>query len=110
MSAEVSEMKCFNNTGKSDIEIKTKSGKWPSDIAITNDGCLLFTDWNVNTVNRSKNGKIEEIVRLKGWIPLNLFVTPSEDILVTMCNDANDQCKVVRYSVGYFLTTEKQTI
>lgn len=110
MSAEVSEMKCFNSTGKSDKEIKTKSGKWPSDIAITNDGCLLFTDWNVNTVNRSKNGKIEEIVRLKGWIPLNLFVTPSEDILVTMCNDANDQCKVVRYSVGYFLTTEKQTI
>lgn len=108
--AEVSEIKCFNSNGKSNREIKTKSGKWPSDIAVTNDGCLLYTDWDSNTVNRFKNEKIDEILRLMGWVPLNLFVTPSGDLLVTMCNNANDQCKVVRYSVGYFLTTEKQTI
>lgn len=110
MSAEVSKIKCFNREGKSNIEIKTKSGKWPSDIAVTIDGCLVYTDWDSNTVNRLKNEKIDTILCLMGWIPLNLFVTPSGDLLVTMCNDAKNQCKVDRYSVGYFLTTEKQTI
>lgn len=90
MSVEVSEMKCFNNIGKLDIEIKIKFGKWLSDIVIINDGCLLFIDWNVNIVNWFKNGKIEEIVCFKGWILLNLFVIFFEDIFVMMCNDVND--------------------
>lgn len=38
------EIKCFNINGNSINSIKTKSGEEPDDIAVTSDGCLLYSD------------------------------------------------------------------
>lgn len=105
-SAEVNEIKCFNVKGNSINAIKTKSGKIPNDIAVTAEGCLLYTDWELRTVNKVVNGQIEEIITLQGWIPCQLCVTSSDDLLVVMSDEDKTQNKVVRYSGS----VEKQTI
>ncbi|XP_055998958.1 tripartite motif-containing protein 2-like isoform X1 [Ostrea edulis] len=102
-SAEVSDMKCFNVQGTVTNTIKTKSGEWPADIAVTSDGDLVYSS---GTVNKVKSGQTEEVIRLQDWIPTNLCVTSSGDILVTIYSDDTTQSKVVRYSGS----TEKQTI
>lgn len=52
------------------------------------------------------NGQIEEIIKIRGWIPGNLCVTSSGDLLVVICDGDRTQNKVVRYSGS----VEKQTI
>ncbi|XP_048741777.2 E3 ubiquitin-protein ligase Midline-1-like [Ostrea edulis] len=105
-SADVSIMICFNVQGTASNTIKTKLGGWPRDIAVTSDGDLVYTDWKTKTVNKVKRGQTEEVIRLRGWKPLNLCVTSSSDLLVTMRSDDETQSKVVRYSGS----TEKQAI
>lgn len=105
-SSEVNEIKCFNVKGIFTIAIKTNSGKDPGDIAVTSDGCLLFSDCELKTVNKVVNGQIKEIIILQGWIPSNLCVTSSGDPLVVMCDEAKTEYKVVRYAGS----VETQTI
>ncbi|XP_048754437.2 uncharacterized protein LOC125665698 [Ostrea edulis] len=105
-SALVSDMKCFNVQGSVINTIKTKSGDWPRDIAVTNDGDLVYSDRTTNTVNKVKSRKTVEMIRLQGWKPFNLCVTSSGDLLVTMHSDDEKHSKVVCYSDS----TEKQTI
>eukprot|EP00105_Crassostrea_gigas_P017797 XP_011435714.1 PREDICTED: uncharacterized protein LOC105334086 [Crassostrea gigas] len=104
--AEVSEIKCFNVKGKFINAIKTKSGENPNDVAVTSDGCLLFCDWELKTVNKVVKEQIKEIITLQGWIPGNLCVTSSDDLLVVMCDEAKTEYKVVRYAGS----VETQTI
>ncbi|XP_061178985.1 tripartite motif-containing protein 55-like [Saccostrea echinata] len=103
---EVSDMKCFNIHGSLIKSIKTKSGEMPNDIAVTGAGDLVYSDWKTRTVNKVKNGQTEEVIRLQGWVPTQLCVTSSSDLLITMCSNDETQSKVVRYSGS----TEKQTI
>ncbi|XP_061175869.1 uncharacterized protein LOC133184806 [Saccostrea echinata] len=103
---EVIEMKCFNIQGSLNKTIKSKSGGAPNDIAVTNDGDLVYSDWKARTVNKVKNVQTEEVIRLQDWVPQQLCVTSSGDLLVTMHSDDQTQSKVVHYSGS----TEKQTI
>nr|XP_022323871.1 uncharacterized protein LOC111124898 [Crassostrea virginica] len=105
-SGKTADIKCFNTQGVLQKTIKTKTGEWPNDIAVYSDGALLYSDWETRTVYKVKNGQTEEIIRLQGWIPINLCVTSSGDLLVTMHSDDKTQSKVVRYSGS----TVKQTI
>nr|XP_022287654.1 uncharacterized protein LOC111100257 isoform X2 [Crassostrea virginica]XP_022287655.1 uncharacterized protein LOC111100257 isoform X2 [Crassostrea virginica] len=103
-SGETADIKCFNTQGVLQNTIKTKSGEWPNDIAVYSDGALVYSD--ETTVYKVKNDQTEEIIRLQGWIPIQLCVTSSCDLLVTMFSDDKTQSKVVRYSGS----TVKQTI
>jgi tripartite motif-containing protein 2/3 len=58
------------------------------------------------TVNKVKSGQAEEVIRLQGWTPIQLCVTSSGNLLVSMFSEDKTQARVVRYSGS----TEKQTI
>ncbi|XP_061167921.1 uncharacterized protein LOC133176881 [Saccostrea echinata] len=105
-SAQVNEMKCFSIQGSQIKTIKSKTGEMPGDIAVTNDGDLVYSDWKYRTVNKVKEGQTEKMIILQGWTPLNLCITSSGDLLVTMFSDDKTQSKVVRYSGS----KDKQTI
>nr|XP_022296822.1 uncharacterized protein LOC111106439 [Crassostrea virginica] len=98
-SGETTDIKCFNIQGELLKTIRTKSGEWPNDIAVDRDGALLYTgSWKTRTVYKVKNDQTEEIITLQVWRPVNLCVTSSGDLLVTMYSDDGTQSKVVRYS------------
>eukprot|EP00105_Crassostrea_gigas_P044214 XP_019928362.1 PREDICTED: uncharacterized protein LOC109620411 [Crassostrea gigas] len=102
---ETNDIKCFNIKGSLLQTIKTKSEEPPSAIAVNSDGNLLYCDWTDGTVNKVKNGKIEELIRLPEWTPDKLCVTSTGDLQVAMYSDDGTQSKVVCYSGS----TEKQT-
>ncbi|XP_062619765.1 uncharacterized protein LOC134281294 [Saccostrea cucullata] len=102
-----SNMKLFSiNQGSLLKSITTKSGKWPSDIAVTKSGDLVYADAINGTVNIVKNEKIEEVIRLRTWRPQGVCSTSSGDLLVIMYNYVYEPTKVIHYSGS----TEKQTI
>ncbi|XP_061165968.1 tripartite motif-containing protein 55-like [Saccostrea echinata] len=102
-----STMKLFSiNQGSLPKSITTKSGNWPSNIAVIKSGDLVYTDNDDRTVNIVKNEKIEEVIRLKKWRPKGVCSTSSGDLLVIMESNDHKQTKVVCYSGS----TEKQTI
>ncbi|XP_056007586.1 uncharacterized protein LOC130050833 [Ostrea edulis] len=99
-------MKLLNLQSKLLTSIQTKSGNKPTDIAVTRDGDLVYTDSSNNTVNLIKNKKIQTMITLQEWIPLYVCCTAGNDLLVIMYSDDDKQSKVVRYSGS----TEKQSI
>uniref|UniRef100_K1QQX8 Tripartite motif-containing protein 3 n=1 Tax=Magallana gigas TaxID=29159 RepID=K1QQX8_MAGGI len=105
-SGRTNDIKCFNSKGSLLQTIKTRSEEWPNDIAVDSDGDLLYCDWTDRTVNIVKNGQTEELITLLEWTPINLCVTSTGDLLVTMYSNDKTKSKVVRY-LG---STEKQTI
>nr|XP_019925028.2 uncharacterized protein LOC109619437 [Crassostrea gigas]XP_034305292.1 uncharacterized protein LOC109619437 [Crassostrea gigas] len=105
-SGITNDIKCFNSKGSLLQTIQKKSGTFPNDIAVDSDGDLLYTSGATRTVYKVKSDQTEVLIRFEGWVPSQLFVTSTGDLLVTMFSDDKTQSKVVRNSGS----TEKQTI
>lgn len=94
----------YNLQGDLLTSVRTKSGKRPTGIAVTNTGDLVYTDEDDKTINIVRNKKIEVLIKFHDWRPLNVCSTPFGNLLVLMGSDDYEQTKVVRYSGS----TEKQ--
>nr|XP_022304497.1 tripartite motif-containing protein 3-like isoform X1 [Crassostrea virginica]XP_022304498.1 tripartite motif-containing protein 3-like isoform X1 [Crassostrea virginica] len=99
-------MKLYNLKGKLLKSIQTKSGNVPADIAVTQSGGLVYTDWVDRSINLVSGTQIQTLITLRGWTPYGLCSTSTGDLLVIMTSDDDEQKKVVRYSGS----TKKQTI
>ncbi|XP_062608630.1 uncharacterized protein LOC134270425 [Saccostrea cucullata] len=70
-------MKLYSINNESILKsVTTKSGNIPSDIAVTKNGDLLYTDTGDKTVNIVKNEKIGMVIRLQNWKPNGVCSTP----------------------------------
>lgn len=99
-------IKWFNIGGSILKTIKTNLEDRPNDIALDSDGNLLYLDWKTNTVNKGNYKSPKRLMRLQGWIPVNLCISSTSDLIVSVYSVDLTQSKVVRYSV--FI--KKQTI
>ena len=99
-------LKLYNLQGELLESIQTKSGNAPTDIAVAQNGDLVYADFFDKSINIIKNKQIRLLVKLRGWKPLNLCITSSGDLLVSMVSIDRKQSKVVRYSGS----EEKQNI
>ena len=99
-------MKLYNLKGVMETAIHTKSGHWPMDITVTRSGDFVFTDRFERTINIVKMSKIKRLVKTRGWSPLGVCCTSSDDLLVIMDSDDINQAKVV----SYMGSTETQSI
>ena len=98
-------MRLFNISGKLIKEVQTKSGNIPEDIAVTQSGDLMYSDYNDSSLNLVSGSHAQPLIRLQGWKPRSVCIASSGDLLVIMRSDDGKQTKVVRYSGS----TEKQS-
>lgn len=77
-------MKLYNLQGEQLKSIKSKSENMPWDIAVTKSKDLIYTDFSNRSVNLIRESEIQKIITLRGWGPIRLCITSSDDILIMM--------------------------
>ena len=99
-------IRLYNLKGELLKNIETISGNSPTGISLTRRGDLLYTHLENKTINIVTKDRVEVVVKLHEWKPLNVCSTSgsSGDFLVIM--NKPEQTKVVRYSGS----TVKKTI
>lgn len=66
---------------------------------LTSNGDPVFIDYCGKTVNLVKNSQRHTIIKQKGWIPLSVCTTSSDNLLVVLASDdIKQETKVVLYS------------
>ena len=99
-------IRLYNLQGELLRRVRTKSGNWSGDIAVTWNENLVYADYWDRSLNVVSDTQIQTLITLQGWKPLNLCSSSSGDLLVIIKSDDGKQTKVVRYSGS----TEKQSI
>ncbi|XP_048766437.2 uncharacterized protein LOC125673711 [Ostrea edulis] len=96
--AEDEIIRLHNLQGQLLTSIQTESGHKAWDIAVTQEGNLVYTDPDKGTVNLVKNKQIQTLFTLQGWKPRYICITSTGDLLVTMRSKDYKQSKIMRYS------------
>ncbi|XP_052707966.1 uncharacterized protein LOC128183114 [Crassostrea angulata] len=99
-------MSLYKLKGEVMKSIQTNSKNDPWDIAVTRTGDLVYSDYNARTVNIVNNTQKQTVIRLRGWKPLNICSTSSDNLLIVIYSDNGKETKVVCYSGS----TETQSI
>ncbi|XP_062586580.1 uncharacterized protein LOC134248170 [Saccostrea cucullata] len=78
--------------------VTTKYEPYPTDISVSRQEELLYSDYLRRTVNIVRPGRIETLITLpEGWHPRGLCCTRSGDILLNMCTPDQSNHKIVRF-------------
>nr|XP_022314696.1 uncharacterized protein LOC111119132 [Crassostrea virginica] len=99
-------MKLFNLQGKLLRMVQTKSRKYPEDIAVTQNGDLMYADHHDSSIYLVSGEQRQTVVTLRGWRPLSLCSTSFGLPLVIMDSEELEQTKVV----CYYRSTGKKNI
>nr|XP_022305618.1 uncharacterized protein LOC111112429 [Crassostrea virginica] len=83
-------MELYNLKGELLMYVRTKSGNWPEDIAVTRSGGLVYADKDDRSINLVSGTQIQTLITLQGWKPFGLCSTSSGDLLVIMRSDDDD--------------------
>ncbi|XP_062610735.1 E3 ubiquitin-protein ligase TRIM45-like [Saccostrea cucullata] len=83
---------CVDIHGEVQDSIKTASLERPTDITLTKQGDLIYTDYKNKTLNIVRQGRIEVLVTTQeGWKPRGLCATGSGDVLVNLYNGSRNK-------------------
>lgn len=99
-------LRLYKLDGKLVNIVQTKSGKVPFGISIIRFGDLVYVDNYDRSLNIVKGTEVHTMIKLQEWRPLGVCSSYSDELLLLMVNDSNNQAKVLRYSGS----TEKQSI
>jgi hypothetical protein len=90
---------CVDIHGTVQDAVPSTCPEYPSDITVSKEGELIYSDVYNRTVNIVRRGKTEALITIpRGWGSSGLSFTRSEDILVSMNTiDYSRQYKIVRY-------------
>ncbi|XP_062581659.1 E3 ubiquitin-protein ligase TRIM36-like [Saccostrea cucullata] len=79
-------------------KITTDCEPYPSDISVTRQGELIYSDVERRKVMIVRQGRIETLITLSPeWHPVGLCCTRSGDLLLSMCTINESHYKIVRY-------------
>ncbi|XP_061196331.1 uncharacterized protein LOC133204593 [Saccostrea echinata] len=96
----------FNIKGAVLEKVNTTCSGSPSDITVSKEGNLIYTDTANKVVNIVQQGKSTTLITApQGWEPLGVFCSQSGDLLVSMRTTDQTRCKIVRYE-GKRITQE----
>ncbi|XP_062592609.1 uncharacterized protein LOC134254059 [Saccostrea cucullata] len=88
----------INIHGSLKEKITTKCESGPSDISVTRQGELIYSDEGSRTVNIFRKGRVQKLITLpRGWHTDVLCCTRSGDLLVSMETPDYSHHKIVRY-------------
>ncbi|XP_022336266.2 uncharacterized protein LOC111132735 [Crassostrea virginica] len=90
--------KLHNLKGKLLKSVQPKSGNVPADVATTQSGDLVYSDYHDRSTNLVSGTQIHTLIKLRGWKPLGLCIAYFGSLLVIKASDDGKQTKVVCHS------------
>lgn len=99
-------IRLYNLKSELQMTITKKSRNRPSNIAVTENEDLVYTDVSDGTINIARGNKIQPLIKIRGWKPCSICTSTNCELLAFIVSDDNKQSKVVCYSGS----TEKQSI
>ncbi|XP_061177447.1 uncharacterized protein LOC133186232 [Saccostrea echinata] len=105
ISGEENIIKLYNLKDSLVKVIQTRSGNAPTDITVTKNGNLIYTDRDFKAVYKVINEQIKELIRFRDWTPYNICISSKGGLLITMGRNKKHS-KIVRCKAS----VETQTI
>lgn len=76
---------------------QTESGRRPTDLALSLDGRIVYTDHFRKKILKYKNRQVKTVLLFRKWSPSGICYTSSGDLLVGLSNADYSEKKIRRY-------------